>query len=180
MPQLSEAKSKSRKHAKPKAAPKEKKVADFIQRLPVPLTDVELLDFGQRLAKCQADLGEHLAHAETLKKELKAKESAIEAERARLSGIIREKKESRDVPCERWAYYGDGEIVEIRNDTGEVIYRRRMEMHERQATLPIDGAPVPPLTKPVDAQEIASATAPGRSPPPFTEQNPDEPDADPF
>jgi hypothetical protein len=147
---------------------REKKVADFLQQLPVPLTDRELLDFGQRLAKCQADLAEHNLHAEQVKKDLKAKESAIEAERARLSGIIREKKEIRDVPCERWHRYDRGEVEEVRCDTGEVFYSRRMEMHERQVKLPGvgDGAPTGtglPLVKPLDAQELASAGAPGRS-----------------
>lgn len=162
----------------PTKAPREKKLTDFVQRLPVALTDAELLAFGQRLAKCQADLTEHNMHAEQVKKELKAKESAIESERAHLSGIIREKKESRDVQCERWAFYDEGEIVEHRADTGEVIFRRRMESHERQVKLPgIEPAPTVPglpyVPPKEDAQDIASAA--GRAGPSYTEQNPDEP-----
>lgn len=159
---------KSNGHTKDKAkkAPREKKLVDFIHQLPVLLTDRELLDFGQRLAKCQADLAEHNLHAEQVKKDLKAKESAIEAERARLSGIIREKKEIRDVQCERWAHYDRGEIEEIRTDTGEVIYCRRMEPHERQQRLPgiaDEGTGAPLRVNAEDLQAIASAHAPGRN-----------------
>jgi hypothetical protein len=168
MPRKNEEKSEKKnghaKEKKPAKAPREKKLTDFIQRLPVALTDAELLAFGQRLAKCQADLTEHNMHAEQVKKELKAKESAIEAERAHLSGIIREKKELRDVQCERWAHYDEGDIVELRTDTGEVIYQRRMEMHERQVSLPIpkgDGPAPAGTSEPLrvnanDAQDIAS------------------------
>lgn len=168
MPRKTEKPEKKNGAPKPPKAPREKKLTDFIQQLPVPLSNTELLDFGQRLAKCQADLAEHNMHAEQVKKELKAKESAIEAERARLSGIIREKKEIRDVQCERWAFYDQGDIVENRTDTGEVIYRRRMEMHERQVKLPIDGKPAengtgePLRVSVTDMQQIASSLAPGR------------------
>jgi hypothetical protein len=163
-----ETKKTEKKNGHARKAPREKKVAEFLQHLPVALSDRELLDFGQRLAKCQADLAEHNLHAEQVKKDLKAKESAIEAERARLSGIIREKKEIRDVQCERWHFYDRGEVEEVRSDTGEVIYTRRMEMHERQVKLPgvVDDKPAGtglPLVKPVDAQDIASSAAPGRS-----------------
>lgn len=177
-----------------KKAPTEKKVGVGLERLPVKLTDAELLDFGQRLARCQQTLADHLSHAEAVKKDLKTKEAAIEADRSHLSGVIRDKAELRDVEVERWHDYAAGEYFERRTDTGEITYRRRLESHERQTALPLKGTDgnsgdVPDVRVVVDgksysveeartaldiikgrktmadAQEIAAAHAPGRTAP---------------
>lgn len=156
---------KSEKKTEPAKKPRTKKVGEYVELLPVPLSDRELLEFGQRLAKCQADINEHNAHAEQVKKDLKAKESAIEAERARLAGIVREKKEPRDVRVERIAHFDESEVVDIRMDSGEIINRRPIQPHERQEKLPIpDGAVkvTAAYKRGADAQDIASSHAPGR------------------
>lgn len=178
-----------KKTAKTEKPPREKKVQDFVSRLPVKLTEKELLERGQRLAKCQADLAEHNARADEIKKELRSAEAKIEAERAYLSGVIRERAEFRDVACERWVDYVGGEIREVRCDSGEVINSRPLQPHERQVSLPLKdaleaanadaGSPF----SPADLQEIASAAAPGRGLKSVgtvevdeRDHNPDEPD----
>lgn len=122
-----------------KKAPTEKKISEHIEQLPVKLTDTELLDRGQKLAKIQSDLAEHYANEESIKKQLKSKEAALEAERSKLAGAIRSKAEPRDVRVEEWARFKSGVIEHIRMDTGEVIFSRDLMPSERQTTLPLKG-----------------------------------------
>ncbi len=164
--------SREPKKTEKKKLPDDKMLGVGTELLAVDLTTEELLDRGQRLAQQHQLLREHEDHAEQVKKNLKSQEAAIVAERSRLSGIVQQKKEPRDVMVERWARYDDGVVEDVRMDTGEVFRSRRMEQHERQATLPlpkVDGATVTLSLRPADwkppedVQDIASKSAPNRT-----------------
>lgn len=107
------------------------------ERLPVKLTEAELLDFGQRLAQVDSDAATHAGHADAVKKELKAKETALDAERSRIAGIVRNKHEPRDVDCHVVAYFETNRAVTVRLDTGEVVpgSERTLSIDERQESL---------------------------------------------
>ncbi len=135
------------------------------ERLPVKLTEDELLDFGQRLAQVESDASTHAAHADSVKKELKAKETALDAERSRLAGIVRSKHEPRDIDCHLIGYFETNRVNTIRLDTGEVVpgSERAMNLAERQESLEldpgeltaseVDAAEAPPAKRRLVAQE---------------------------
>lgn len=104
-----------------------------VKTLQVPLTQEELLERGQQLAQVDSSLSEHNLHAESVKKELRAKESELQANQARLAMYVRNKSEPREIECTieiRGNVY-----CEVRNDTGKVIYERPAQPSEMQANL---------------------------------------------
>lgn len=107
-------------------------VREEIEPLPVRLTQDELLEFGQQLAQVEQKRHEHDLHADQVKKDLKAKETALDAERARLASIVRNKAEVRDVPVSVVHDYAANEAQWIRSDNGELINRRPLAPNERQ------------------------------------------------
>jgi hypothetical protein len=119
-----------------------KQIGSDVKPLPVPLTQAELLDFGQRLAKQDSEIRGHEAHADAVKKDLKSKEQALDSERSRLSNIVRNKAEVRDVRVSIWRDYQARELREVREDTGEVVFTRPLRGDEFQTELlDVDGEP---------------------------------------
>ncbi len=120
--------------------PKETRDAEIVGRpvmlLPVELTEDELLDRGRRLAECEERARTHEAHAESVKRELKSKEAEITSERSRLAGIVRSRKEPRDVECVATRDFVAGKFFIRRTDTGEVVESRSLALHELQPELP--------------------------------------------
>ena len=108
------------------------------ERLPVVLTRDELLDRGQRLAQCDADLASHMSYEESIKKDLKAKSTKIEAERSRLANVVRQKAELRDVQCDVLGYFEENVVRTTRKDNGEVTSERAMTLDERQEALDLE------------------------------------------
>lgn len=93
----------------------------FEEQLPVVLTEVELLERGAKMAQVDSDLRDHRQHADSVKKTLKSKETALESERSRLAAIVRAKSEPRPVEVERLHDLGRRLAYDVRTDTGEVI-----------------------------------------------------------
>lgn len=112
-----------------------KKHAEFEQSLPVKLTQEELLKRGGQLAQLHSDFAQHTMHADSVKKELKAKETALEAEASRVAGIVRTGYEPRPVVVQRWHDYQRNVAYDLRVDTGEVFNERALSPEERQGVL---------------------------------------------
>jgi hypothetical protein len=127
----------------PKAKRHHRQLGRDIERLPCQLTQDELLDRGQKLAQVGADLATHRAHADQVKKELRARESQLEADRAFLENVVRSKQEPRDV--EIAAYLGErpGHVDDVRLDTGEVVRSRPAREGELQGRLPLNDESAP-------------------------------------
>lgn len=106
-----------------------------VKQLPVKLRTEELADFAQRLASADSDVHSHDAHADAVKKELKAREQALVSERTRLASIVRNKAELRDVRVSCWRDFVAREYREVREDTGEVTYRRPLHPQEMQSEM---------------------------------------------
>lgn len=131
--------------AKKKATEDDTKVIrTTTERLPVQLTEVERLEFADRLAHCEAELAEHDAEAESQKRQLKAHEAEILARRSLLANIVESRKEPRDVEVQTVANYSKNVMEKWRMDTGELIATRRLDDSERQAEL----LPPPPGESP--------------------------------
>jgi hypothetical protein len=116
------------------------RLGDYSADLACKLTQVELLERGQKLAQVHEDLATHEAHAQNVKQELKAAEARLLDEGARLASIVRGKMEPRSVKVECWADYSRGVYYERRTDTGEVIpgSERPLRPEERQGVLRLD------------------------------------------
>lgn len=112
-----------------------KKHSEFEQQLPVKLTQEEMLSRGALLAQLHADFAQHTMRAESIKKELKAKETALEAEASRVAGIVRTGFEPRSVTVQRWFDYHRNVKFDMRADTGEVFNERALTPEDRQGVL---------------------------------------------
>jgi len=103
--------------------------------LRVKLTDGELLEKGQELAEAYKDLRTHNDELDSIKKEYKGKISAAETQIESLSGILRERYESRKVDCVIVKDFQEGTIVVTRLDTDTVIENRKMTNEQRELGL---------------------------------------------
>lgn len=113
-------------------------IATRTDKLWVKLTDQEMLDRGQQLARVNADISDHQSHVESVKKDLKAKEAELEAKRCYLAAVVRAQSETRDVEVQVEQDTDDRRLVQvIRIDTGAVIERRPMRTEESQEELPL-------------------------------------------
>lgn len=99
------------------------------------LDDAELIEFGERLASVSYDKASTEENFNAVKAEWKSKLASLDAEGARLAGIVRSKFEVRDVEVSLIRDYSTGEYQEVRTDTEEVILKRPLETHERQMDL---------------------------------------------
>jgi hypothetical protein len=108
------------------------RVRSIVEQHPVALTDRELISFGLRLAETEQHLAEHEARAEAARKDLKAQETRILAERSRLASIVRNRAELRDVKVGIWRDVAKRELFGKRDDTGEETMRRQLRDEELQ------------------------------------------------
>lgn len=128
-------------NAKTNEAPKhEKTTRHFTSLLGVKLTKDELLTRGKQLADIENRIAEEALRAEGVKRDLKAKEASLTAERSRLAGIVSNASENREIDCSGIADFERGVYFEIRMDTGEVLpnSQRRLTDDERQAALKLE------------------------------------------
>lgn len=129
------------------AANGDKVLNTFTESLDVRLDDLELLERGQRLAQIDTELKAHDEHAKNLKDELKANETRLRAERTRLSNVVRNKKEPRQVDCQEEALFRRGIAVVIRLDDCTVVRERPLAPTEAQDSLDLgvnpEGQPTP-------------------------------------
>ncbi len=97
----------------------------------------EIHDLGKQLAaKVQECLLEEADQALT-KKAMKQKLDEMEAERNRLSSLVDDGVEKREVECVVQADFGTMKALTIRLDTGEVIHERELKPEEMQLGLEI-------------------------------------------
>jgi hypothetical protein len=86
-------------------------------------------------AACQ-DVAREMERQTQMKAAMKAELARLESERSRLVLIVSRRAELRDVMVRLEADDEKAEAVSVREDTGEIIRRRALEMHERQPNLP--------------------------------------------
>jgi chromosome segregation ATPase len=96
------------------------------------LTATEFRDRAHELAKTTADIAEEEARGDSLKTQLKAAMTELEARRTKLSSIVQRGEEFRDIKVTVVSDYDAGEIYTIRADTGEIFDKRIMRAEERQ------------------------------------------------
>ena len=112
-----------------------RKLKPHTRMLPCKLTDDELREYGQDLAKVRQDILTEEARQVSLKQQLKASLTELEARSLKLSSMIARGEEARDVDVEPQLDFKRGTYCEVRLDTGERIGERAVTAEERQENL---------------------------------------------
>ncbi len=103
--------------------------------LPVELTDDELLQRGDELARAIQAVREEERHQKAQREAMKDALASLQGDCARLAQVVRERAEPRSVGCRIVHDYAANAVQLVREDTGEVIESRAMSDHERQLGL---------------------------------------------
>ena len=106
------------------------------EQLSCHLTDEEFMVRARDLALVCQDLEGEADRQSQIKADMKAAMTKLEAEQSRLSLIVARKAEVRDVLVDVLADDMMGEAITVRQDTGEIINRRKLLASEQQ--LPLD------------------------------------------
>lgn len=115
-----------------------RKLGNTTKLLPCKLVDAELLKYGNDLGETIQDILTEEGRQESLKKEMKATLSALEARRSSLASKITRKEEHRDIDVERVLNFGKDIYQEVRLDTGEIIFTRPVTDDERQEVMTLN------------------------------------------
>ena len=106
-----------------------------VRRLPVKLTDEEMIIKGQELAELESELTDleslKRAASKSFAKQIEVKKGKIQ----RVSHAINTKQENREVECEEVRDEESLKVSIVRKDTGEVVSERLMTDEERQKVL---------------------------------------------
>lgn len=110
----------------------------IVQTLPCVLTREELEDRSRRLAAAVQSQAELEKEKKAINDQLKARETAFDAEITNMSGQITSGKEYRQVECS-WEFdWKAGVKTFTRTDTGEKLNTQRITEDERQARITED------------------------------------------
>lgn len=109
-----------------------RKLKTITKLLPCKLTEIELLNYGNELALTVQNIGTEEERQASLKQELKARLTALESKRSEIASKVARKEEYRDVEVEPMLDFLTEHYKEIRTDTGELVYERPINEHERQ------------------------------------------------
>jgi hypothetical protein len=113
--------------------PFDKPISSHTERHPVKLTPAEFASRATRIAQLHGDLGEHIRRTKSEASTAAARKKELEAVIAQLAEAMRNGEETRDVLVN--IIIDNGEALEIRDDTEEVLRRRALRPDEKQAKM---------------------------------------------
>lgn len=105
------------------------------QTLKVRLTDVEILEYADQMARAIDNLTQLEEEKKAVADSYKAKVTEAEATVQRITNLVRNKYDYRPVDCEQTMDNNTGTAKTIRLDTGELIEDRMLTYNERQGSL---------------------------------------------
>jgi len=103
--------------------------------LKVLLTDQEVLDFADQLARAVDETNRLEEEKKSLSDSFKAKITESEAKIQKLTNYVRNRYDYRPVDCEQTMDNNEGTASTVRLDTGETIEERQLTYEERQGKL---------------------------------------------
>jgi hypothetical protein len=123
--------------AKEKVAEEKNRVftKKYDQHLRVELTDSEIREAADEMARRLADKQEAEKGFDDVKAQFKGRITSAETDVDRCARLIRDKSEFRQVLCEETRDYKTSRIVIVRTDTGDIVTDRRMRDDELQMEL---------------------------------------------
>ena len=127
------------------------KIIKVVKELRCKLTDEELLERGQALARALEQRQKREADGKAFAANVKSDIEQYKKEGLRLTSHIAEKSEWRKVECDEVHDFEAGTVSVVRLDTGEVVSERRMWDEERQEDLPLEGLGDDGVPQPEDA-----------------------------
>lgn len=117
-----------------KKAEMERKAED--RRFAFELSEEELLERGDELAKCNIELRELEAERKEVLGKMKTRKEDLDTRAGKLERAVRSKSEDRKVECEwRVSETKDSTMVLRRTDNDEQVDERPMTDDERQLTM---------------------------------------------
>lgn len=105
------------------------------ETLPVKLTDSQILERGQQLARVHLQLADEEVEKEAINDLHKERVGALEAEASVLARAIRAGQEDREVQVEEQEDLEAREVRTVRLDTGEIVHRQAMTPQDLQRPL---------------------------------------------
>ncbi|KKM78796.1 hypothetical protein LCGC14_1356330 [marine sediment metagenome] len=108
-----------------------KTIRNETRKLPVKLTDGEMLEQASELAHTIQEAADETDSQASLKAQMKARLMELDAKQSRLASVVATKTDYRDVEVEI-AITDDGVAQETRKDTGEIISTRPLREDEKQ------------------------------------------------
>ena len=139
-----------------KSSAAKKILATKTVQLPVYLTDAEMLVLGKKLGQLEAEQAAHEQRAKDIRDDLKAKESAISSQKRAVSVIVNQTYEYRPIPVRVEADFQAGKVFEIREDTGEVVGERPVNVGDRQTSI-LDAIPTADEAERAEVERQADA-----------------------
>lgn len=123
--------------AKKKIETQDKNIRKFkeTRTLKVKLTDPEVLEFADQLARSVDESTRLEEEKKALTDSFKAKITEVEAKIQKLTNYVRNRYDYRPVDCEQTMDNNKGTSVIVRIDTNEVIEERNLTYEERQGNL---------------------------------------------
>lgn len=121
--------------APPPEVPKILRERTFMKELECELSDAEMLVLGKELARANTDLEEQEERKKEVTKQLAADVEAARNTAVSLSRRLNRGTEYRKVECREVSDIVDLMVYTYRTDTGELVTKRVMELHERQIAL---------------------------------------------
>lgn len=110
----------------------------FIQKLKCELTDKEHTEAAVALAEALDDMTAAESEKKSLVEQFKARIEAANAEAVRLTGLVRNRYEFRDIQCEEVKNFQTGQLTVTREDTSEIVKERELTMEEKQRPLGLE------------------------------------------
>lgn len=107
------------------------------KKLPVALTDSELIEKARDLGEVIEDIASETAGQADQKAQMKARLTELHAREQQLASVVRRREETRDVACELLTDDGINAQL-IRLDTNVLVVARPLSEEERQMTLPVE------------------------------------------
>jgi len=101
----------------------------------VVLTEKEIRESAEKLAKLIADISDKEAEKKEIASRFKADVERMQNDASGFAAMVRNKYEYRSVECREDRDHKEAEIFTIRLDTGEEIRRRKMTETEKQESL---------------------------------------------
>lgn len=130
---MAKAKTKRKAASKQDGVPG-KVIRTFTAPLPCVLTDAEIQERGEELAKTEAELVDHNTEAKRIRSDLKEQEAGFRSTIGRLTITINSRAEERPVEVEV-RKLSERLVEEVRLDTGEQITTRPATSEELQGGL---------------------------------------------
>ncbi len=113
---------------------------EFKKELSCAMTDAEVAEASAKHVGALDEMDRQRERLRALSKDIRECIADLKTDEHRWRDMLQSRLVNRLVPCSRVIDFADGEVVETREDTGEVLVRRKTTAEENQMVLVADAA----------------------------------------